>query len=312
MEAALEVVGDLGDVGNVDVLVVLVVVAGEVEVDLLAEEVLQEEVHQLAVFLLLEVVVAEHRDRPADHHLSVGLGVVVDRADGSVAGVGQGSRGQNGVGRVLDCQGGSVDVDEVDSCAFGLLLVLFLLLVVAAEHEGVVLPALGLLGVPVDDSGDFFGEDPVVDVGLLGVEVFVKGSADHAVRVNHHSELFGHLAQVGVVPGSGIAYFRSPPSWERTRRLPPLSTYFLRSSTSEGAKRSLGAARTKRWAFLILSKSMESLLSPIWVRREYLVGLLVFFDELFEVGAGVADLLLAGVEDDLRGARVTTFWEAIV
>ena len=33
--------------------------------------------------------------------------------------------------------------------------------------------ALGLFCVAVDDSGDFFVEDAVVNVGLLGVKVFV-------------------------------------------------------------------------------------------------------------------------------------------
>ena len=60
--------------------------------------------------------------------------------------------------------------------------------------------ALGLLGIAVDDSGHLFVEDSVVDVGLLGVEIFVKRCPDDAVRVDGHSKLLGDLGKVGVVP----------------------------------------------------------------------------------------------------------------
>lgn len=43
------------------------------------------------------------------------------------------------------------------------------------------------------------------------------------------------------------------------------------------------------------------------MRGVYFVGVLVFFDELLEVGAGVAEFLFAGVEDDLSGGEGTTF-----
>ena len=39
----------------------------------------------------------------------------------------------------------------------------------------------------------------------------------------------------------------------------------------------------------------------------YLVALLVFFDELLEGGARVAEFLFAGVEDDLASRGSTTF-----
>lgn len=81
--------------------------------------------------------------------------------------------------------------------------------------------AFGLFCVAVDDSGNFFVEDTIVDVGLLGVEVFVEGGSDHAVGVNPDAELLGDLADVGGISGSRGGYLRSPPSWERTRRLPP-------------------------------------------------------------------------------------------
>lgn len=72
--------------------------------------------------------------------------------------------------------------------------------------------ALGLFCVAVDDSGDFFVEDAVVNVGLLGVKVFVEGGSDHAVRVDPDPELLGDLADVGRISGSRGGYLRSPPS----------------------------------------------------------------------------------------------------
>jgi hypothetical protein len=264
VEAALEVVCDFGDVGDVDVLVLLVVL-GELEVDLLREEVLQEEVHQLGVLLLLEVVVREHRDAAADHQLAARLLVLVERADGAVAGVGEGARGEDGVGGRADGEAGAVDEDEVDAGALGLLLVLLLVFVAAAEHEAVVALALGLLGVAVGDAGDFLVEDAVVDVGLLGVEVLVEGGPDDAVGVDDDAELLGDFGDVGVVPAWAGGYLRSPPSWEKMRRLPPFSTKRLRSSISVGVKVSFGAPTISRCAFLIFSKSIASLFSPIWV-----------------------------------------------
>lgn len=62
--------------------------------------------------------------------------------------------------------------------------------------------AFGLFCVAIDDSGDFFVEDAVVDVGLLGVEVFVEGGSDHAVGVDPDPELLGDLADVGRISGS--------------------------------------------------------------------------------------------------------------
>lgn len=107
--------------------------------------------------------------------------MLVDGGDGAVAGVGEWAGGEDGVGGVGDVEGGSVDVDEVDTCAFGLFLVLFLVVFAVSAHEGVVVSAFGLFGVAVDDAGDFFVEDAVVDVGFFGVEVFVEGGAYDAV-----------------------------------------------------------------------------------------------------------------------------------
>ncbi len=123
--------------------------------------------------------------------------------------------------------------------------------------------SFGFFGVTVDNSGDFFIEDAVVDIGLLGVEVLVEGGADDTIAIDGDSKLFGDFADVGVVPACEECYLRSPPSCASTSRLPPFSTYFLRSSISVGVKLSLGAAMTKSVAFLIFSKSTASLFNPI-------------------------------------------------
>lgn len=69
VEATLEVIGDFGNIRHIDILVLLIVF-GELKIHLLCEEVLQEEVHQLGIFFLLEVVVSEHRNTTTDHKFS--------------------------------------------------------------------------------------------------------------------------------------------------------------------------------------------------------------------------------------------------
>ena len=189
MEAAFKVVGNLSDIRHIEILVVLIVITGELEVHLLAEKVFQEEVHQLAILFLLKVVIVEHGNRPANYQLSVGFGVVVNSTDRSIARIGQRPRGQNGICRILDCQTDTVNVDKIDTCSFRFLLILLLFLVVTTQHEGVVL-TLRFFSIAVDDSCDLFAENAIVDVGFLGVEVFVKGGPDHTVRVYGDSELF--------------------------------------------------------------------------------------------------------------------------
>jgi hypothetical protein len=200
MEATLEIVGNLSDVGHVDIGSVLIVVLAELEVHLLREEVFQEEVHDLRVLLLLEIVVREHSHTAAHHQLAPALRVLVNSADGTVAGIGQWTGSEDGVGRGDNVQTGPVYEDEVHSCTFGLLLVFLLIILPTAQHEGVIDLTLGFLGVAVDDPGDLLIEDAVVDVCLLWVEVLIEGGANNTIRVDGNTELFGDLADVGVVP----------------------------------------------------------------------------------------------------------------
>ena len=69
VEATLEVICDFSNIRYVNVLILLIVL-GELEVHLLSEEVLEEKVHQLGVFFLLEIVVSKHRNTSADHQFS--------------------------------------------------------------------------------------------------------------------------------------------------------------------------------------------------------------------------------------------------
>ena len=91
-------------------------------------------------------------------------------------------------------------------------MILLLVLLALAHYESVVVTSLRLFGVSIDNSGNLLIEDAVVDVGLLGVEVFVERGADDAVRVYRDTKLFCGLADVGVVPRCGRRYLRSPPS----------------------------------------------------------------------------------------------------
>ena len=91
-----------------------------------------------------------------------------------------------------------------------------------------------LLGIAINDSGYLLIEDSVVVISLFGMEVFVKRRTDYTIGVNSDSKLFSSFAYVCVVSILNQFYFLSPPSCENTRRLPPFSTNFLRSSISVG------------------------------------------------------------------------------
>ena len=91
------------------------------------------------------------------------------------------------------------------------------------------MPALGLLRIPVDNSGHLFVQDAVVNVGLLGVEVLVKRCANHAVIIDGNAVLLCQGVKVGSVSELKEKYFLSPPSLAKIKSLPPFSTSFLRS-----------------------------------------------------------------------------------
>ena len=94
MEAALEIIGYLCDVRHVDILdSVVVPLPGELKIDFLREEELQEELHEFRVLFLLEVLVREHEHASADQQLPPTLVVLVDCAHGPVARVSQRATG---------------------------------------------------------------------------------------------------------------------------------------------------------------------------------------------------------------------------
>lgn len=127
--------------------------------------------------------------------------MLVECADGPVAGVSQWSGSKDGIGRRIHHQTGTIDIDKVHSRPFRFFLVLLLVLIPATQHETVIAFPLGFLGVAIGDSGDFLVEDAVVNVGLFGVEVFIEGGPDDAVGVDDYSELLGDLGDIGIVSG---------------------------------------------------------------------------------------------------------------
>lgn len=163
------------------ILSVLIIVLEELKVDLLGKEIFQKEVHQLSVFLLLEIVITEHHHTPAYYQLTTALLMLIHSADRPVAGISQGSRCQDSIAGIVHIQRSSVHVNEIDSCTFRLLLIFLLLFISVAHHEGIVVPTFWLFGIPVDHSGHFLVEDAVMDVCFFRVEVFVKRSSDNAV-----------------------------------------------------------------------------------------------------------------------------------
>lgn len=126
--------------------------------------------------------------------------MLVKSADGPVAGIGQGTGSEDGVGRWIDHQTSTINENEVHSRSFRFFLVLLLVFVPASKHETIITLTLRLLGISICHSGDFLIEDAVVDVGLFGVEVFIEGGPDDTVRVDDYSELLSHLRDIGIVP----------------------------------------------------------------------------------------------------------------
>lgn len=60
METTFEVISNLGNIRYIDIFVVLVIITREIKINLLAEEVFQEKVHQLTILFLFKVIIIEH------------------------------------------------------------------------------------------------------------------------------------------------------------------------------------------------------------------------------------------------------------
>lgn len=119
--------------------------------------------------------------------------MLVNCADRPIARIGQRSRSEDRVCRRKDGQTSTTDIHEIQSSSLGLLLVILLILLPAAKHKAIIASALGLLGVAISHSGDLLIEDAIVDVGLFGVEVFVKRSSDDAIRVHNYAKLLSDI-----------------------------------------------------------------------------------------------------------------------
>lgn len=67
MEAALQTIGDLCNIRHISILRHFIIILRELEVHLLGEVKLEEEVHDLCVFLLIKVIISEHGDASTDY-----------------------------------------------------------------------------------------------------------------------------------------------------------------------------------------------------------------------------------------------------
>ena len=60
-----------------------------------------------------------------------------------------------------------------------------------------------------------------MDVGFLGVEVFVERGSDHTIWVDCDPKFFNRIIDVGIVSNLNQIYFLSPPSFEKINKFPP-------------------------------------------------------------------------------------------
>ncbi len=173
LETTFQVISNFSNVRNIVVFWILVVTFGELELNFFSQEELDHEIHDFLVFFRLKVIIIEHVDTTADHQTPAAL-VQMNSTHRLVAGICQGTRCQNGVRRRLDSQRRTIDKHEIRAHSFRLLLVLFFLLVPSPEHEHVLVSALRLFRVSVDNSSNFFIQDSVVNVRLFWMEILVE------------------------------------------------------------------------------------------------------------------------------------------
>ena len=190
MEATFQAIGDLCNIRHMSILWHFIVVLRKLKVHLLGEEKLQKEVHDLRVFLLLEVVICEHHDAATNYELSSRFLVLVNCANGPIAWICQWPRSKNCVCRRCYGQTSTIYIHEIHSSSLRFLLILLLIILPSSQCKTIIASAFGLLCIAISNSGDFFVQDAVMDVGFLRMEVFIEGGADHAIRVYDDSELF--------------------------------------------------------------------------------------------------------------------------
>ncbi len=90
-------------------------------------------------------------------------------------------------------------IHEISTHSLGLSLVLLLVIIPSPQSEHVLLPSFGLFGVAINYSGHFLVENPVVNIGLFWVEIFVEGCSDDAVIINCYAELLSQLIEISIV-----------------------------------------------------------------------------------------------------------------
>jgi len=156
--------------------------------------------------------------------------MLINSTNRPITGICQRSRSKDSISRICYSEGSSIDIDEINSCSFWLLLIFLLIFLPASHHKRIVMSTFWLLRIAIYDPSHFLVEYTVVNIGLFWVEIFVKRSTNYTVRVNCDTKLLCSFAYVCIISISKSEYFLSPPSCEKMSRLPPFSTSFLRSS----------------------------------------------------------------------------------
>ncbi len=155
--------------------------------------------------------------------------MLINTTNRSVTGICERTRCQDSICWVSNIKRSAIDIYKVNTCSFRFFLIFLFVLFTSPSHESSIVTSFRFFCISIDNTGNFFIEDSVMNVGLFGMEVFIERGSDDTVRVNGDAKFFGGFTDVGVVSVWERSYFLYPPSCEKTRRLPPFYTYFLRS-----------------------------------------------------------------------------------
>jgi hypothetical protein len=78
-------------------------------------------------------------------------------------------------------------------------LILLLFVFPGAQHEAIIVTSFWLFSIAVDDSGDFFVENTVMNISFLRMKIFIKGGSDDAVSIDSDAELFSDFSYICIV-----------------------------------------------------------------------------------------------------------------
>lgn len=86
-----------------------------------------------------------------------------------------------------------MNIYKICTHAFGLSLILLRLFISTSKHKHILIASLRLFWVPIYDSGYLFIQNPIMNVGFFGMEIFVEWCPDHAVAVDGYAVLLGEF-----------------------------------------------------------------------------------------------------------------------